>query len=282
MRPNQGFIQSLKPKIVYGGHYSQVGSQSLVTFTQSGTAVVKKDVAAWVLCVGAGSGGALSTIYGAGGGGGGQVIEYTSFTLSAGTYSVIVGTGGAGAQVDGIYGYQGYDTTFTQTSGGSVYVGASGSPGGSYAAIRNPTQYSGQISGSGLSASTYRLRISSGGSGDQQAGLSGGNGGIGKTSSITGTNIVYGSGGGAGAYVTWDSIHDGPGIGASGAGNGGDASVLVYPHDGATWSAGGNALPNRGGGGGGAAYVDDGGHTYVTKPSGAGGSGVFIIRYTEF
>lgn len=92
-----------------------------------------------------------------------------------------------------------------------------------------------------------------GGNGTKGDAYKGGDGGAGLASDITGTTVVYGSGGGGSS--TWGSA----GIGGDGAGDG------VYAGDGKS------ALANRGGGGGGGSRTGDGGN---------GGSGIVVLRYT--
>lgn len=85
-----------------------------------------------------------------------------------------------------------------------------------------------------------------------------GKGGDGFTSSITGEEKVYGSGGGGGTTVWNDTSYSYvAGKGGTGAG------------DGATNGNGGDGLANQGGGGGGGAYGD----------GGDGGSGIIVFRY---
>ena len=82
----------------------------------------------------------------------------------------------------------------------------------------------------------------------------GGRGGNGYESYITGTRVVYGSGGGGG-------------IGKSGGSysNGGEGAGV-----GTANAAGSNAVANQGGGGGGGSYQ---------KAGGAGGSGIVVLRF---
>ena len=83
----------------------------------------------------------------------------------------------------------------------------------------------------------------------------GGNGGEGLASNIIGTDLVYGSGGGGGAVA---GGAQGPGLGGTGAGNGGQRENAT------------SAAPNQGGGGGGGGRVGNGGN---------GGSGIVVFRY---
>ena len=84
----------------------------------------------------------------------------------------------------------------------------------------------------------------------------GGKGGEGLASDITGTSAVYGSGGGGGTSVSGGV----GGLGGTGAGDGHRTSK----------GNGENALPNQGGGGGGGGGQANGGN---------GGSGIVVLRY---
>jgi hypothetical protein len=86
---------------------------------------------------------------------------------------------------------------------------------------------------------------------------SGGNGGIGVQSSISGTATYYaGGGGGGGGNIS-------TGLGGNGGGGVGEAFNLRSP---------GAGTVNTGGGGGG---------IWETVQAGAGGSGIVIIRYAD-
>jgi hypothetical protein len=96
---------------------------------------------------------------------------------------------------------------------------------------------------------------------------SGGQGGAGYTTDITGTSVTYGCGGGGAAYGR------GGLAGCSSGGNGGSSSS---PYDGS------NAVPNTGGGGGGGGPPDldsipD--NTVVGSSGGFGASGIVVVRY---
>jgi hypothetical protein len=94
-----------------------------------------------------------------------------------------------------------------------------------------------------------------------------GNGGTGICSTITGSRIFY-AGGGGGGITSGGSTTSSVGIGASGGGNGGGNNDGFYATPG---------FANTGGGGGG------GGSNYnvAYQASGAGGSGIVIIRYPQ-
>lgn len=95
----------------------------------------------------------------------------------------------------------------------------------------------------------------------------GNNGTNGTSNDITGSTVVYASGGGGGAYSNQARMYNG-GTGGTGAGNGAMAYTTAYsPSSGS----------NYGAGGGGGSFVNTGG-----KSNGASGKqGVIIIRYTQ-
>ena len=101
----------------------------------------------------------------------------------------------------------------------------------------------------------------------------GGNGGNGISNSITGTPVIYGGGGGAsvtdGFRIDGGGNSSGPFFGTvagiGGTGGGGNGGTSTTPPT--------NGTDGLGGGGGGGLY------TQVNNFSGAGGSGVVIIRY---
>ena len=109
----------------------------------------------------------------------------------------------------------------------------------------------------GAGAAQYQAGGGGGATEEGSAGTfdNGGNGGEGLASDIAGTMLVYGSGGGGGAVA---GGAQGPGLGGTGAGNGGQYNEAT------------SAVANQGGGGGGGGRVGNGGN---------GGSGIVVFRY---
>jgi len=261
-----------------------------------------------VLVVGGGGAGGGNL---GGGGGAGGVIETTA-SVSAGTnYTITVGRGGYPivAGQNGVTGTS-YNNGTSSSAFGNTAVGGGAGGGGS-------SSVAAQSGGSGGGASGYGT--SSGGSGTSGQGTSGGSGGGGSpaypggggggaggsgsagsnstgagaggpgiVSGITGLNLYYGGGGGGGAYTSLSGGNGGIGGGGGGASNnanpgsgGGTAENSGKPgapfyqvfsgHLGQGGTGGGNAGENTGGGGGGASHQ--------TFASGAGGSGIVVIRY---
>ena len=217
------------------------------TFTGSGDSftVAGGPVTVEVLVVGGGGGGGSgATSIGAqpsGGAGAGGGVQYSSSKILAdGSYPITVG----GASTRGGAGNPSVALDYTAAGGGAhsgMTGGTSGAPQSN--AGGSPSTYSG---GGGGGA---------GGVGGNATGpVTGGVGGSGYTSSITGTSVAYAGGGHGG---------DAPGAAAPGDGGGGSNGVGTNPV--------GDGLANRGGGGGGGYGTPD--------TSTAGGSGVVIIAY---
>jgi hypothetical protein len=233
----------------------------------------------------AGGGGGGEGFYGGGGGAGG--FRTSTQSVSIGTViTVTVGDGGAGSTSQTTTGSSGSNssisgsglTTITSAGGGgggsrnngSTGVGANGVSGGS----GGGASYQNSSGGSGNTPSTSPSQGNNGGTnGASEFGGSGGGagaagtfggvaqnspwgavGGIGSTSSITGTSTYYAGGGGGGGS---DTVRAG---GSGGGGAGGTNSPTVA-------AVAGTANTGGGGGGGGADGAD----------GGAGGKGVVIL-----
>ncbi len=202
-----------------------------------------------------GGGGARSatTQYGRGGGGGGYTTTVSNISLTANTYNIIIGGGGAGG-TSGSYGSNGSNTTaFTYTAlggyGSTGYSGAAGGSGGG--AAGGDTSILGRDGGSNGSNGVSNTSDSrSGGTGQ------------GTTTREFGETAgdLYAGGGGGGCYQ-----RSGTSGGAGGAGGGGAGGGYA--------SSGLNGTTNTGGGGGGA-----GGYMGSSTNGGSGGSGIVVIR----
>jgi hypothetical protein len=262
--------------------YTYSGSANTADYTR----VFPKNTVCDILIVGGGGGGS------AGGGGGGGYVYNTNITLN-GTYSIKTGKGGAGA-TGSTGGSQGTNSSLI---GGSISYTAYGGGGGAGNGVIAPAHTTGQVGsygGSGhdfTTAQTYtstqgnrggRAIYNSGGGGGgsgavgndgsvffnnlySQTGVvyyyRGGQGGIGLSNNITGSDVYYAGGGTAGVNTNRDtdtSPHElvlgGGGIGAR-----------------APNANGGNGTNGLGGGGGGGDWERTAGTT--------GGSGIVIIRY---
>ena len=264
-----------------GGTASTSGSFKIHTFNSSGNFVVSSlsNVSAnnnvdYVVVAGGGGGGRGN---GGGGGAGGfreakdstlasphtasPLAATTGITVTAQTYPITVGSGGAGRTGSGGRGTSGNNSVFsTITSAGGGGGGSNDTPGngfngGSGGGGGNPN-FSG---GSGNSPPVSPPQGNNGGNATASSPASAGGGGAGGasvSSSITGSSVARAGGGGGGvdAGGTSGSVSGGGGAGATGC------SV-----------AGTNGTANTGGGAGGGGGGGGNG--------GTGGSGVVILRY---
>ena len=239
-----------------------------------------------ILVVGGGGGGGNAIYWSShepGGGGAGGVVYMVNKTLSAGTYKINVGNGGAGNT-------NGNDSTITDNNNNNITFdnilligkgggkgattntstggdGGSGGGGGHNrtnggTATQGNTFWNGTtyIAGGNNGARPGGASSGGGGGGAGEAGNTdgGGYGGDGVQVSITGTNTFY-AGGGNAYYNTSTIRSDGGGGTLNGTGS---------------QQNGGSALPNTGSGGSG---------SYTSSSSttgGSGGSGIVIIRYS--
>ena len=270
-----------------GGSVTFDGDYRVHTFTSSGNFIVPSSHSFEILIVAGGGGGGLHS---GGGGGAGGLLYYgaetpktpngAAQTLSAATYTVTIGAGGAGSggqyQAVAGNGANGANSVFNSltaiggggggTAGGSVpIVGSNGGSGGGGSRDRaGGSGTSGQGFGGGYMGSVTSLYPGGGGGGAGAAGTNGtsslaGNGGVGLQYSISGTATYYAGGGGGNLQGSSTAV---PPNGTGGAGGGGN---------GANTGDGIAGTPNTGGGGG--------GNRYNTTGGGAGGSGVVIVRY---
>ena len=244
-----------------GGVVTVDGDYTVHTFLTSDTFVLPVDLVASVLVVGGGGGGGAAY---SGGGGAGGFIEEHDYSLTAQSYSVIVGTGGTGGVLPYGDGGNGANSVFSSLEaiggGGGVDAGTGntggsgggGSDGGSGGA---GTVGQGNDGGSGYSGGAYVVSGGGGGGagtvGGNGASAVNGDGGDGLESLLSGSSVYYsgGGGGGTGDYV---SIVSG---GIGGGGDGGDGS---------------HGVSNTGGGGGGGTMGLVGGN---------GADGIVIIRF---
>lgn len=232
------------------------------------------DYLAQVLVVAGGGGGGFDN---GGGGGAGGVVYHSSLVLSSSSNTVTVGSGGSGATGAGGRGGTGGNSTalgITALGGGGggsgEVTGNNGGSGGGGGGCRSGRTYAGGSAtqtdsggglgygfggGTGVYSGGY---AGAGGGGSSATGLNGGspgNGGAGRSYTISGGTVYYGGGGGGGGDVT-------AGTGGTGGGGSGRSG------DGLTGYSG---TANTGGGGGGGSGESGSG--------GTGGSGIVIISY---
>ena len=228
---------------------------------------------------GGGAGGGYGGNDGAGGGGAGGLIYNSNFAVTPGTQlAVQVGSGGAGVGGaargnNGINSIFGALTAIGGGGGGTEGVDRVGKDGGSGGGAGG---YGVKPGGLGTAGQGFAggdcTGPGDGGGGAGAAGQSGltGIGGIGLAYSISGTSTYYAGGGGASGDKRNTRGGGGALGGLGGGGKGQDATNNTPP---------GNGTNATGGGGGGAAGSDPAHGAGTTLTSGAGGSGIVIVRY---
>jgi len=274
-------VRSIPPPfIATGGTITEADGYTIHTFTSSGNfEVLSGSGDVEYLVVGGGGAGAGNSGASSGGGGAGGFRDSETeglMPLTKGTYPVVVGAGGIGTTVSNVRGQSGSPSSFngiislggggggTGTSAPSTSSGGAGASGGGGGCNSGAGGAGTAGQGfAGATAGTEGVYPAGGGGG---AGGAGGarpgynsDGGIGKTSSISGTATDY-AGGGSGAwyYATVNRLQ------YAGAGVGGIGFSSTPPT---------SAQPNTGSGGGGACS---------TQLAGSGGSGIVIIRYKKY
>jgi len=261
------------------------GTYMYHAFTSSGSFITNEALTANILVIAGGGGGGSPWNDGGGGGGAGGLVYLTSQSLTATTYLVAVGAGGAvnkqgansqfgslTAAVGGGFGGS-YNTTVNGGNGGSG-GGTGASPSATPGSPTSGQGYAGGYGAGGASAGGGGGGAgAAGGNATQIFNASGGNGGAGvntysswASATSTGVSGYYAGGGGGGAYTGYagEIVTGTGGAGGGGAGGGNGASEDQPAITGTA---------NTGGGGGGAGYKAG------SLAGAAGGSGIVIIRY---
>lgn len=214
------------------------------------------------LMVAGGGSGARDTVsfQAAGGGGAGGLISGSATLALATGYSIVIGSAGARRTTDG-NGFNGGNTTFnglTAIGGGfgGTFTGNTGGSGGGGGISSEGAGTSGQ----GYSGGAGNSGFSGGGGGGGAAGAGEsitssipdtprGSGGLGATSSITGTSVYY-SAGGPGIKGNWNPSRTTYGAGGKGnAGNDsevGTGGVVIIRYLGAQAASGGTITTSGG------------------------------------
>jgi hypothetical protein len=217
-----------------------------------------------------------------GGGGAGGLLTGIVTLSATGNYPVVVGAGGLGNTSGGSGAGNatpgGNSSVFGLTAGFGGQSSSSGGSGGGGGISQNPG--GSPIAGQGFAGGAGQLGTTptseawyKGGGGGGAGGVGGnansadagraGDGGPGLESSITGSTIIYASGGGGGTAPGGGSGTSVGGFGArDGSGEGGSLGT------------GANGATNRGGGGGAGGFREG-----TNYNSGNGGSGIVVIRY---
>jgi hypothetical protein len=239
------------------------GSYWYHTFISTGTFIPSQALTVdYLVVAGGGGGGYPPGGGGAGGGGAGGLLTLTSQSLSASTvYPCLIGAGGIAG--NGALPGSGNNTVFNGSTaiGGGRSDTAGGSGGGGGYQSNGGTGTSGQGNAGGNGSPTGTPFGGGGGGGAGAAGTAassnggGANGGIGSSSSISGTATYYAGGGGGGSRSG--------SVGSGGNGGGGTGSS-------SSGTPATSGSPYTGGGGGGGS---DSGY------GGKGGSGIVVVRY---
>ena len=265
-----------------GGTITTVSGYRIHTFKSSGSFVVSGSgsLASDSLIVAGGGGGNNDNLSSGGGGGAGGLISTNPFSLSAATYTVTIGAGGAkgvkGADsifgaLTAIGGGRGGGDEGGGAGGGGIGGSGGGGGGGGVGSGGSGTAGQGYAGGNNYWSGSTPNQASGGGGGAGEVGENGastygGDGGDGRYFSqfatIGGAPAGWFGGGGGGGVYSESFGHFGPG-GQGGGGNSGGGN-------GSGSDDGGDGLANTGGGGGGAR---------VTGTAGSGASGIVIVRY---
>jgi hypothetical protein len=254
-----------------GGIITEDATYWYHTFGASGAFIPKQSLTCDVLVVAGGASGGYSA---PGGGGAGGLLAFTSQSLTAISYNVTVGGGGAASGTSAVNGNQGINSQF-----GSLTAAVGGGAG---ATTNNAGGTGGSGGGAGQNNATGGSATS--GQGFAGGGYNGGGGGSGEAGANgygEGVNGRTGKGGnGTTAYSSW-GLATGTGENVSGTvyyagGGGGYARVAGSPVVGIGGSGGGKGA----GAGTGPGTANTGGGSGADSNA-AGGSGVVIVRYAK-
>jgi hypothetical protein len=266
-------------------------TQGWISYSNVSSAIIDQTFPIEYAVVSGGGGGGNSQT--GGGGGGGGMLNGSATLFRGSTYSITIGGGGAGKAFVGS-GSQGNDGTasvFNSLSpvpggggGGNGVTGRDGGSGGGRGATNQSSNWglgtAGQGNRGGLGFDgTVAVTLAGGGGGAGAVGgdagqTNNGNAGAGGAGREwpTGSGTYYAGGGGGGTDRGGGSgVYSGNG-GAGGTGGGGAGGRYLTPGGGGVNGNGFDGSANTGGGGGGLG---------LGTTSGAGGSGVVIIRYAD-
>ena len=270
-----------RPNFTYTGDWEWYNEeQTILKLKTSGTITFDSDFPADVFVVGGGASGAGSSsnyspqISGGGGGGGYTKTQRVSFTKNT-SYSAIIGAGGASVHNNG--GGNGNAGGVTSINGVSANGGNPGTRGQGSSYVPGTSYGNGGSGGSGGGSSFWNA-------GDYRGTGAGGSDGSSGTSNRISTGTIPG-GTGQGTTTRAFGEPDGELFAGGGGGGHGDSSIISTPNGGAGGGGNGGGTnnshdatsgqENTGGGGGGVFYYS----SNVLRYSGAGGSGVILIRF---
>ena len=273
---------------------------SVNTFLTTANLVVASTVSIDALIVGGGgqggSTGAGAGTYGFGGGGGGAVLYRTGYSVTAATYSMVVGAGGDGTSGQPESGGDSTGFSVTATGGGAGNPTPEGSQGGAGAngggagysnsggtgtapTASGWTVYAGNNGGAGYNGDAHGGGGGGGAAAVGTAGTStlGGNGGSGQQITIANNSYYWGAGGAGSVYNQGTAGVAGVG-GAGGAGGNVGSSVASNGDTGNSINDGSNGIVSGSANGGdaGANTGSGGGGKY-----GDGGTGIVIVQSVQ-
>jgi hypothetical protein len=292
-----GFLPPTPPTstVATGGANIYTAGRMFHVFKSSGTFTVLSSRAVEIMAIGGGGGGGSQS----GGGGGAGNMIVANGTLSATSYSVVVGAGGAGGQLSVSTGFQGGSSTFGDTivvalggGGGGTYnigPGKNGGCGGGGSEFSVGYGKGLAVTGTVTSPLTATSNLATdGGVGvDVEAGSQGAAGGGGTSTAGTShtANTSYGDPGGAGTlyYGTYFGgggggsqggvYHGSPFNGGAGGRGGGGTGSTIGGTEPYVLVRGTPGQDNTGSGGGGATgFTND---EYGLP----GGKGIVIVSY---
>ena len=264
-----------------------------IRFLTSGTFTPTEDMLVDIFVVGGGGSGSTGKYGGGGGGGGGgRTATVNNVQLTANTtYTIVIGAGGAAVNAYDTAGKAGKASSFS--NGTTVIASANGGAGG-IKSNAGRIGGAGGAGGSGGGGGRYNGSAiypgAAGGSYGNNGGTAvnhyfgaAGNGqhtttcefGMGTTSGCNSGVTAYAGGGGGGAGYEGGSWTGGGIGGVGGGGHGGSGNSSNH----GVGVLAGSGIANTGGGGGGASAVDS---QSRNGTSGAGGSGIVILRNTRF
>lgn len=279
------------------------------TFYNSGDFICVSDLNVDVFMLGGGGGGGCG--YYSGGGGAGGAIYRKNMSLTAQSYSLVIGSGGAGSLNTALRGSMGSNTTgFGMTAvggggGGSRAGERNGGDGGCAGGTSYPNNIGGitlQLTSDGISAESNTYGIGNGTPNNATSDYGTGGAGLGSSPLLSSAYIwgLYGSHGGygiqEGSTITVNSQSmtfsiNGKKQWFGAGGNGGSADKLLprvngiggtgSAHDSpGIWSSPGiDSTGSGGGGGGGTESTTQTSYLTSIYPGKEGGSGIIIIRY---
>jgi hypothetical protein len=277
--PPTFYVPSALSIVATGGTITTVSGRRFHTFTSNGSFDLSFTTGATIeiMIIGAGGGGGAQS----GGGGGAGNMLVVQIALTATSYSVSIGPGGAGAIIGTSGASNGADTTFGTFmsapggGGGGTYSISDGVNGGCGGGGAEYTQLAAGLGTAGTvtSGTTISNLYNDGGAGYYSGSMGGAGGGGTSTAggSQTGINSIGAPGGDGTSYY-------GTTYGGGGGGQGGGTYNPPYSDIGGTGGAGGggDGATSTGNGVDGSGYGSGGGGG---NTGGAGSSGICIVSY---